>query len=230
MIERSCPRPMTMVIAAALSLGLTGCAVGPDYARPDLATDVPAGFAAAEAPLDSTLIADQWWRKLGDARLDSLVDRALAHNQSLRQATAAVLESRAAIGGARSARLPSVEIGATANRSQNNLSGFGIPRTIITNSFDASATGRFELDLWGRLARTEEAARASLLASEANRRVVVHTLVADVVRTWLEIRELQCQLGLNLRTLASYRQTVETVEQRFAGGVAPALEVRLARQ
>jgi multidrug efflux system outer membrane protein len=224
------PRAGRLALAIAAPLLLAGCAVGPDYVRPELASDVPTAFAAAEAPIDSTLVPAAWWRALGDPDLDRLVDQALAGNLSLQSAVAAVLEADALAGGARSERWPSVDLGASASRSQRNLSGFGIPRSLISNSYDASATASYELDLWGRLARADEAARATLLAREADRRVVVQTLVADVVRTWLQIRELQCQLGLNLRTAASYRRTVDTVEERFASGVAPALEVRLARQ
>jgi multidrug efflux system outer membrane protein len=232
-------------VAAALPLLLAGCTVGPDHVRPELVAEVPTAYAAEDAAdgaadtvvatADSSLTPTRWWRAFGDPRLDDLVAQAVARNLDLQRAAAAVLEARATLGGARSDRWPTIDLSATASRSQTNLSSFGIggpggSSTLLRNNFDAQLTARYELDLWGRLARAEESARASLLASEANRRVVQQTLVADVVRTWLEVRELQCQLGLTLRTIASYRRTVETVEQRYAGGVAPALEVRLARQ
>lgn len=217
--------------AVVLALLVGGCAVGPDYVRPELATEVPDAFVAASAPADSATVADRWWQALGDAQLDELVDQALARNLNLAQATAAVLESRATLGGARSDRWPSISASATGSRSQSVATGMtGEPADVYRNSFDAGLSTSYEIDLWGRLSRAEESARATLLASEANRRTVVQTLVADVVRTWLQVKTLQCQLGLNLRTVESYQSTLQTVEDRYASGVSSALDVRLARQ
>ena len=220
----------TVITAAAVLLS-SGCAVGPDYVRPPLATEVPEAFVAdAAASPDTIPSLDAWWTAFGDPVLDDLVDEALAGNLDIQAAAARVLESRALLGGAQSDRWPTIEVGGTASRSKSSLAAFGGTGTIYRNFFDASLTFRYELDLWGRLARAEESARATFLQSEMNRRVVVQTLVADVVRTWLLVRELQCQLGLTLRTEDNFRSTLATVESRYARGVVPALEVRLARQ
>lgn len=221
-----------VALALAAPLLLAGCAVGPDYARPSLTADTPAAYAAATAPVDTAAVTHRWWGGLDGPVLGRLVDQALARNHNLQQATAAVLEARATVGGAQAERWPLISLTGSASRSQSNspFAPPGMSPTILRNSFDAGLSARYEVDLWGRLSRAEEAARASLLASEANRRVVRQTLVADVVRTWLQVRELQCQLGLNLRTLDSFRSTLHTVEQRYAGGVSPAVELRLARQ
>ena len=228
----SAAAPVVVAMAAAL---LAGCTVGPDYARPPLSVEAPETFAAdttslADAALDTLPVPDRWWTAFGDTTLNRLVDQALARNQNLQAATARVLESRAVLGDAEADRWPSLEVGGAANRSKSSRAAFGGDGFLYRNIFDASLTARYELDLWGRLARAEESARARYLQSEMNRRVVVQTLVADVTRTWLQVRELQCQLGLTLRTADSYRRTVATVEERYAGGVVPALEVRLARQ
>jgi len=228
------------LLAAGLAL-LAGCAVGPDYARPDLTTDPPGAYVAADtapgpavvpvaADPDSALTGTRWWTALADTTLDHLVARALARNQDLAAATARVLEARAALGGAQADRWPAIEVGGTASRSKASLQAFGGRGSIHRTQYEASLATRYEIDLWGRLSRVEEAARATLLQSELNRRVVVQTLVADVVRTWLHVRELQCQLGLALRTRATYEQTLQTVQDRYVRGVAPALDLRLARQ
>jgi multidrug efflux system outer membrane protein len=237
---------MLRLALAGGALGLlAGCAVGPDYARPDLASDVPARWRAgpaatdtatppvvapAAAARDSLPALDRWWAAFGDSTLDRLVDRALAGNQDLAAASARVLEARATLGGARADRWPALEIGGTVNRSKSSLQAFGGRGSFYRSQFDANLSTRYELDLWGRLSRAEEAARAGLLQDVMNRRVVVQTLVADVVRTWLQVRELQCQLGLALRTRATYEQTLQTVQDRYVRGVAPALDLRLARQ
>ncbi|MEZ4386202.1 MAG: efflux transporter outer membrane subunit [Candidatus Krumholzibacteriia bacterium] len=221
-----------LLALSVVMLASGGCTVGPDYVRPALTDDVPTSFAAATAPIDTTALDARWWEALGDPILNQLVGQALAHNHDLQRATAAVIEARAAVGGARSERLPTDTVSGTASRSLSN-SPFAPPGTSPTqlrNGFDAAVSVKYELDLWGRLSRAEESARASLLASEASRRVVRQTLVADVARTWLQVRELQCRLGLDLRTLDSYRSTLATVEQRYLSGVASALDLRLARQ
>jgi len=220
-----------VIVALVLALLLAGCTVGPDYVRPELATDVPATFAAdSTAAPDSLPPLDRWWTAFGDTILDGLVDEALAGNLDLQSAAARVLEARALLGGARSNRWPAIEVGGTARRSKSSLANLGGVGSAYRNYYDANLTFRYELDLWGRLSRAEESARATLLQSEMNRRVVVQTLVADVVRAWLQIREIQSQLGLTLRTEDNFRRTLTTVEERYASGVVPALEVRLARQ
>ena len=214
-----------------LVLLVAGCAVGPDYVRPELTTEVPEDYVAeAAAAPDSIPDLDQWWTAFSDTTLNKLVDHALVNNQDLRLAAARVLEARALLGGAKSDRWPTIEVGGTASRSKSSLAGFGGTGSAYRNLYNGQLNANYEIDLWGRLSRAEESARATLLQSEMNRRTVTQTLVADVVRTWLQVRELQCQLGLTLRTKKSFTRTLRTVEERYAGGVVPALDVRLARQ
>lgn len=225
--------PLAAAVAStALALLVAGCTVGPDYVRPELATDMPESFVAdTTARRDSIPSLDQWWTAFGDTVLDGLVDEALAGNLDIQAAAARVLEARALLGGAQSDRWPTIEVGGTASRAKSSLATFtGASGAVYRNYFDARLTFNYELNLWGRLARAEESARARYLQSDMNRRVVVQTLVADVCRTWLQVRELQCQLGLTLRTESNFRSTLTTVEARYARGVVPALEVRLSRQ
>jgi outer membrane protein, multidrug efflux system len=222
------------ILAGAALLLLSGCSVGPDHRRPPFADDVPAHFAAdqaaGQAPAAAAAVEPAWWTAFGDPALDGLVAGALAENLDLRRASARVLEARALLGGARSDRWPRIEVGGTASRSKSNLAAFGGRGTIYREFFEANLSTRYEVDLWGRLSRAEEAAWATLLQDEQSARVVRQTLVADVVRAWLQARELQAQLDLTRRTIASYRHTVAAVEERYRRGVAPALEVHLARQ
>lgn len=219
---------LSLPLAALLA---TGCAVGPDHVRPPLSTGLPDAYSAgAEAADGDSGALPRWWTAFGDTALDRLVDEALARNQDLLRTAARVLEARALLGGAESDRWPRLEIGGTASRSKSSRAAFGGAGTMDREYFDANLAARYELDLWGRLARAEEAARAVLLQQDMNRRAARQTLIADVVRTWLMVRELQHQLELTRRTITSYRQTAAMVEERYARGVAPALEVHLARQ
>lgn len=213
---------------------LSGCAVGPDYVRPEIEADVPDQWARptlADALPDSTAAEHwRWWQAFADTTLNALVDQALVHNNDLAAAAGRVLEAQALVGGAESARWPSVEIGGTASRSKNSTSqtfGFLDP---YRNSFSASATLKYEADLWGRLSRGKEAAVATLLASEQDRRAVAQALIASVVRTWLQIQELQLQVQLNDRTVANFEQNLGFVKRRYERGLVTSLDVHLAAQ
>lgn len=217
----------------ALAVALAGCARGPDYVRPDLGDTLPASYHAANVSAAETttdIFLGTWWTAFGDTVLTDLVNESLVRNHDLAQAAARVLESRALLTGSRSAQWPAIEIGGSFNRSKFTLAQFGGRGSVHNTLYSAIASARYELDLWGRLSRAEEAALADLLAREADRRTVQQTVVADVVRTWLEAKELECQLALNQRTIANYESNLQLVEERYQHGLVPPVEVHLARQ
>jgi multidrug efflux system outer membrane protein len=110
------------------------------------------------------------------------------------------------------------------------MAQFGGRGSIYNTLFGAGATARYELDLFGRLSRAKEADVAGLLASVQNQRTVLQTVVADVVRTWLEVRTLECQLEYNRQTIDSFERSLLLVEERYFRGVSPPVDVYLARQ
>jgi len=227
---------------------LAGCAVGPDYVRPDQQTPVPGTWAnraaaretrpmatatptmAASLPDTTAATGWRWWTAFGDSTLNVLVDQALVYNNDLAAAAGRVLEAQAMYGGAQSTRWPTVEIGGTTTRAKSSLPAVQFPISPYSNSFDARATLRYELDLWGRLSRGREAALATLAASEQDRRAVAQRLIADVVRTWLEIRELHLQVALTQRTIGSFEGSLTTVRDRYHRGLVSPLDVHLASQ
>jgi NodT family efflux transporter outer membrane factor (OMF) lipoprotein len=240
---------MIRVIILGSLLLVSGCAVGPDYERPDLEPIVPEGYEetpAGETPVAPTVatadalpadIADpvagarwRWWEAFGDTTLNGLVLDALEFNPDLAAAAGRVLEARALLGGAQSAQWPTVEIGGTASRSQTSEQLTGGMVDPYGNYFDLKATLRYEIDLWGKLSRGKEAAYATLVASEQDRRAVAQGLIAEVVRTWLEIRELQLQVALTERTITNFEQNLITVRDRYRRGLVSALDVHLASQ
>jgi multidrug efflux system outer membrane protein len=213
---------------------LSGCAVGPDYERPELSAPVPQQWSAPlmtkVLPHETAGGGQRWWEEFGDPVLNTLVADALAHNNDLVAAAGRVLEARAALGGSESARWPSIEIGGTAARSQRTAAQTTPGGDRIGESYSASADLRWEADLWGRLSRGKEAALASLRASELERRAVAQGVIVGVVSTWLQIRELEMQLDLNRRTVESYTGTLQTVESRYIRGLVSSLDLYLARQ
>jgi multidrug efflux system outer membrane protein len=230
-------------------LVLTGCAVGPDHVRPTVVEPMPAQWAQPAATrqglptLSAALPADEaggnwrWWEAFGDTTLNGLVDDALVTNNDLLAAAGRVLEARAAYGGARSTLWPTIEIGGSAVRTKSSGQAVvpaGSPLASAfsntSNLYDANATLRYELDLWGRLRNGKDAALATLLASEQDRRTVAQGLIADVTRTWLVIRELQLQVALTERTVANFQSSLTTVNERYDRGLISSLDVYLASQ
>src|SRR4029453_14551117 len=170
---------------------LAGCTVGPNYQRPEVI--VPADWRNSPERGDS--LGDLgWWELFKDPALYELIATAVVANRDLQVAVARVLESRAQLGVARAAQFPQVNAGAsyqyTRPFSENIspvLGGWPGAAPFTGDVFATSVDLAFELDLWGRLRRATEAARAELLASEENRRVVLMTLVSDVARTYFDL-------------------------------------------
>src|SRR6266478_4864000 len=180
---------------------LAGCAVGPDYKRPEVLT--PADWRSVTEGRDS--VGDLgWWELFKDPTLHELISAAVVANRDVQIAVARVLDSRAQLGVARAAQFPQVNASGsyqyTRPFSKNSpmLQGGEI---FTGDDWQAGMDLTFELDLWGRLRRGTEAARAELLASEETRRVVLMTLVADVARTHFDLLELDDELEIARRTL-----------------------------
>jgi outer membrane protein, multidrug efflux system len=223
-----------VLIATAL---LAGCTVGPDYKRPSVAT--PTAFRAPE-PLpaaQAVSFADlKWFEIFKDDQLQSLIRTALQQNYDLRDAVARVEAARASLGITRSDQYPN--FGASSSVEINRLSRDGetpIPPVLLASqnrNFGAATLNllSFEVDLWGRLRRATEAARANLLSAEENRKAVVTTLVSDVATAYLSLRELDYELDISKRTLETRRVSLELTLSRQRGGVSTLLDLRQAEQ
>jgi outer membrane protein, multidrug efflux system len=219
-------------IVAALPFAsaiVAGCAsVGPNYARPEMSP--PAVYRdAGDTQARETLADIPWWQVFQDEALQALIRDAIAHNYDLRVAIARVQEARALARVARSFLYPDVGISAfsganqTSRNSQPPLINEDEDRTF--NNTSLAATMSWELDLFGRIRRSSEAAFARYLASEEGRRAVLITLVSDVATSYFQLRELDLQREVALRTLTLNDQTVEYYRTRLAGGVSNRLEL-----
>ena len=177
----------SFALASLSALALAGCAVGPDYVAtpPSPASSGP--FLAAGNPpvLPSPLPAD-WWRLYDDPVLDGLIADALAANTDVRQAAARIERARAGLRGARADRLPqaAIEAGGSYSRRSEDSSAPGSDREGW--GYDAGFEVGYELDLFGRVGRSLEAARADLTASEADADAVRVMVVADTTRAYAD--------------------------------------------
>lgn len=203
-----------------LSLLLSSCAMGPDYARPKIET--ADNFRMAE--IEGESIANlPWWELLHDEQLQLLIRQALAENKDLKQAVASMEEFQARIFMARSDFLPGINVSANAP-AFGTLGGFIVPGFPTPFSYFGQGTLNWEIDIWGRVRRANEAARADLLAREENRRAVVLTLVSGVAQSYFDLLQLDMQLEITRRTLLSWEETVALSQHRLRGGVISRLD------
>jgi multidrug efflux system outer membrane protein len=226
------------IVACGLPFALLcGCMVGPNYQRPKLTT--PAQFRAPEplAAQDAFSIADlKWFELFHDQQLQALIRTALVQNYDLRDAVARVEAARANLGITRSDQFP--QFAASGGVEFNRLSRNGaepIPRVLLPSqnrNFGQASLNllSFEVDLWGRLRRATEAARANLLSAEETRKTVVTTLVSDVATAYLSLRELDYELEISNSTLQTRQQSLDLTRSRQLGGVGTLLDLRQAEQ
>lgn len=206
-------RWMTAGLIVAL---LNGCTVGPNYTRPDLNTPAAFRFALAEESGNANVA---WWSQFGDKTLVSLIDQALANNWDLKLAAAQVDQAAAVMMRTNSQFVPQVGYGATAERAR--VSEIEDPAAVGSNPSSALnpyVGAGWQLDLWGRIARESEAARANLVGAEEARRGVVLTLVAAVATTYLQLRSLDAQLAVAQETEQNYADQVKLFEERYSYG------------
>jgi outer membrane protein, multidrug efflux system len=220
-----------------LALFSTACTVGPNYHRP--AVQVPENFRAPE-PLPAAKaesLADlKWFEVFKDEQLQGLIRTALQQNYDLRTAVANVEAARANLGITRSNQYPNV--GASGALQLTRLSRDGslpLPVDFVPsqnrNWGEASLNLlSFEVDIWGRLRRATEAARADLLSADENRKAVITTLVADVATDYFTLRELDNELDISQRTLATRQQSLQLIQSRRGGGIATLLDLRQGEQ
>jgi outer membrane protein, multidrug efflux system len=208
--------------------------LGPNYKRP--AIETPAAYrGATSAQQGPESITDlKWFELFRDDQLTQLVSTALKQNFDLRIAAERVLQARAAYGITRADQFPQVDASASVNAARASQIGAnrGIPSGVDTSVsyVQAGFSLGWELDVWGRLRRLSESARAHYLASEEARHGVITTLVADVADTYLALRALDHELEIAERTRDVATNSLQLVEVRRTGGVASGLDVRQAEQ
>ena len=217
---------MKRAAVGALAL-LVGCAAGPDYRRPAIV--VPESYRdVAAAPAGASIADAGWWNVYGDPRLVALIETALHNNPDLRAAVARIDEARAALGEARLALLPTIAARGTVVRSKASVDALapGAPR--IRNVEEAAVTVAYELDLWGRLRRSNEAARATLLGTEYARHTVAAALIANVATAYFTLMSLDAQLEVTKRTVGTREKFVELTRAQHDRGYATGLDVATA--
>jgi len=186
--------------AAAVAALIAGCALGPAYQRP--AIELPSAWTDVSSQGNSAT-GGRWWTMYGDPALDRLVEEALVSNQDLALVTARVDEARALAQVVDSQRMPAVDASFLRDRTRSSeRSPIPIPPSAIErDSYRAQLNVSYEVDLWGRLKSANNAARAELLASEANRETVRIALATEVVRAYFALVAFDAQVEATRRSL-----------------------------
>ena len=215
------------VLAAAILLG--GCMLGKDYRRP--AVDAPQKWRFEEK--DAQALANTaWWGQFQDPVLDDLIQTALKENKDVRIATARVEEYMGKLGVTRADLFPQVGLGAAAGRqrlTEMGPTGWNPATPPTSYTFQGNLNANWELDLWGKLRRATEAARADLLGTDEARRAVIMTLVASVANGYINLLNYDQQLVIARETLKSRKDSLDIFEKRYAGGVISELELNQSR-
>jgi multidrug efflux system outer membrane protein len=207
------------------AVSLNGCLLGPNYSREPVPTPATYRFAATEV---ADTANTEWWKQFQDPVLDDLIAAALANNKDVKIAAARVEQFMGQFVTTRSALFPQISAGATAGRQrisragpQPTLPGVGP----VFNDFELSVSAAWEIDLFGRIRRLTEAARANLLSSEEARRATILSLVASVASSYLNLRSLDQQLAIAKATTESRAESVHVFTLRFEGGEVSQMEL-----
>jgi outer membrane protein, multidrug efflux system len=225
-----------LVLATLAASLFPGCMVGPNYRRPAVTTpDVFRGSTETTPPADLTSLADlKWFDVFKDDRLQDMVRTALVQNYDLREAMARVDAARANLGITRADQFPVVDASADVTAMRFSSAGaFPLPQGFPPQRRFGSVAMNlvsFEADIWGRLRRATEAARAELLSSDDNRKAAITTVIADVAGAYFNLLELDMELVIARRTLAGREDSLQLIRTREAGGIATLLEVREGEQ
>ena len=225
------------IATAGLIFLAAGCSVGPNYEKPDL--PVPAAWTEAQQKgVDARAIElTRWWTKFNDPLLDSLVERATKSNLDLRLAEARIREARASRAVTASGAWPTVDVSGsyTRNRSSENAIGLPTQGAVVTpsggganldqNLYRTGFDANWEIDVFGGVRRSVEAADATIEVTVEDRRDVLVTLLGEVARNYIDLRGFQRQLAVARANLKTQQDTLELTQVRFQAGLASDLDV-----
>jgi outer membrane protein, multidrug efflux system len=207
---------------------LWGLEVGPNYKRPEVRPVEE--FRSQIGPVEAKSLADlPWWKVFNDSTLQGLIATTLTHNYDLQVAAARVEQARALVGVSASQLYPWIGYQGLAGREKAFVPLEQSAGNITFNAFAGFFNLAWEVDLWGRIRRATEAARANLFAQEDVRRGVMLTLVSDVAAGYFRLRELDRELTIAQQSSDTYKQTLDLFTQRFEFGKSSQLPVARAQ-
>jgi len=213
---------MRSLVLAVFSMLLLACAMGPNYSRPDISTS--GSFRMAEESKDLPSLANMpWWELYQDEELQRLIRIALEENKDLKRAVASIDEFQARLYTARIDFAP--QLSATGNLPVARLGGVVFPGFPSPFAHYVQGSLSWEMDIWGRIRRANEASLAELLAREETRRAVTLQIVGGVAQSYFDLRQFDMQLEIAKRTLSAWEESVRIGQARLRQGLINKLDV-----
>jgi multidrug efflux system outer membrane protein len=220
---------MKKVIILLVFVLLAGCAVGPDYKRPAL--DIPQNwrFENKEA---KDVANTAWWQQFDDPVLNELIQIALQENKDLKVAVARIGQFVGQYVTTRASLFPQFGVGASGGGVRLTETGLPPLSSGVKNPDDVWSVfvnGNWEIDIWGKIRRATEAARAGILSSEEGRRTVILSLVAAVASAYIDLRDADKEMEISIKTAEAYRESLRIFELRFKEGFSSSIEVNMVK-
>jgi len=216
-----------LALVPLMGVLFTGCLMGPDYQRPPVTS--PEQYYMAQGPAEAKSLADlPWWEVFDDPLLKNLVDEALKNGFDARIAAARVEESRARYGIEKSRYYPQLDYRLGVDRNKLPSIDGNATDSQARTLYSANVGLNWEIDLWGRIRRLNEAAKAQYLATEEAQRGVLLSLTSDVATAYFQLRELDVELEIAKRTTLAFQDTYDLFYRRLEGGAASTLETSRA--
>jgi len=217
------------LILFTIVICLAGCMMGPDYKRP--AVDIPQSWRFEDKEAKD-LVNTAWWEQFNDPVLNDLIQIALRENKDLKIAVARIGQFVGRYVTTRSALFP--QFSASASGGEERITETGLPPTrhLKGNPNDVWSVflnGNWEIDIWGKIRRATEAARAGILSSEEGRRTVILTLVAAVASTYIDLRDADREMEISRKTADAYRESLRIFELRFKEGFSSGIELNMVK-
>lgn len=227
-------RAAAVAVAVASGFVLAGCAVGPDYVKPSATTAATykelegSGWKPAQ-PAD-TITRGAWWRIYADPSLDALEQQVAGANQNVQAAEARFRAARATVAQYRSAFFPVVSANAAFSRARTSENVLHKSTAGLTlNDYLVQADASWEPDLWGRVSRSVESAKADAQASAADAQAMLLSMQAELATDYFELRGLDQERELLDHTIQAYREALDLTQHRYAGGIATDADVAQAQ-
>ncbi len=219
----------TILLAFIASLMMIGCAVGPDYVRPEMEIaaeyrEPTEGWKYA-TPADDQLLSETWWTLYQDGTLNTLVTAIDVDNQNLKATEARYRQARALLAAAQANLFPTLDGGASANRAQSNI---GNNRAAPSNQYNVSLNAAWDVDLWGRVRRDIEAQQANLELSKAELDALRLSLQTSLTQAYFQLRVTDARIALMDETVAAYQTSYEMTQNRYNAGIVTRSDVSQA--
>lgn len=212
---------------------LGGCMVGPDYSRPDTVADGSANYVNTggySTDINDLVRVGRWWEQFDDPVVNDLVALALRNNTDLRAGVAKVVEAKALLAQSHGIRLPEISYSAGRVRAKSSFNAPGGRASFISQTYSQDVSISYIVDFFGKLKRSEQAALADMLSSQAGQQALEHSIIAQVISGRVQVATRQRLLSIVREDIKSRQDTFNIIERRYSNGLVGPLDMHIASE